>query len=163
MADGTITRPVPTSPHPPLPNAPGWFARAAAQPGQTTALVGVIALAIVEAWSRISGDQMERDLQEKIAQMEADRAAEEERAEVSEAVKACAGLAEPGGAIDRFEQSQRAHANEQLEFQAEISQYTRGAVDAFAKKLKADVPAASDRHKEYEKKGFARATAERYR
>jgi len=79
LADGTVPRASmhPTGAHPPLPNAPGWFARAAQHPTQTGTVVGVIALALLEAWSRVSGDSMEQELQDRIEQIEADKAAEE--------------------------------------------------------------------------------------
>ena len=164
MNDGTIPR-LPTSPHPPLPNAPGWFARAAQQPATSVSLAGVIALGIVQGYGAISGGATEQDLLDRIAKIEKDKADQARADKIAEDAQACAeGMAalldaDPTKSpIAKVRKEHRDHADEQLEFQAEIASYAETAFAAFAKKLKvpADDVTPSPRFDEYKKKGFAR-------
>lgn len=164
MNDGTIPR-LPTSPHPPLPNAPGWFARAAQQPMQSVSFAGVLTLAIVQAYGSISGGATEQDLLDRIAKVEKDKEDQARAAKVAEDAQTCAEgvqqLLDPDptrSPLARARKEHQDHADEQLEFQAEIASYAETVFAVFARKWKVDKNDVrpSPRFEEYKKKGFAR-------
>jgi hypothetical protein len=143
-----------TAPHQTLPNAPHWFGAILANPAQSIALLGVLALGGLQGADAIRGHDLESDLQ---ARLDDDAQKALLAQAVADAAACSTSVAALSAQIQQLGIAADESADERIAFLGEIAQY----LDRLAHKLTDSPPVFGPRLDEYVRKSLMRGYRER--
>ena len=147
-----------TAPHQTLPNAPHWFGAILANPAQSIALLGVLALGGLQGADAIRGHDLEDDLQARLDQRQTDDAQKALLAQaVADAADCAASVSALSAQIQKLGIDADESADERIAFLGEIAQY----LDRLASELTDSPPVFGPRLEEYVRKSLMRGYRER--